>query len=329
MIMKNSKYYIDLAEEILDGNLPDNSVYLEILSAPDADLPGILTGAGMLRENYFGRKIHLCTICNGKSGKCSEDCKFCSQSSYSKTEAPVYPILEKEELLKGGLFSQDKPINRYSIVTTGRGLPRKDVEAVADAMRGLDDTKIKKCVSLGILKDEELKLLKDAGITRYHHNLETSRSLFKEVCTTHTYDERIGTIRAAKNQGMEICVGGIFGVGETDEQILEIALDIKALDVDAVPINFLVPIKGTPYGTVHTLTPAKCLKIISFFRYFLPRKQIIICGGREKNLKELHPLIFYAGASGTMTGNYLTTDGRSLNDDLEMIKQLGLEVEEK
>ena len=329
MIMKNSKYYIDLAEEILEGNLPDNSVYLEILSAPDAALPGILTGAGMLREKYFGRKIHLCTICNGKSGKCSEDCKFCSQSSYSKTEAPVYPILEKEELLKGGLFSQDKPINRYSIVTTGRGLPRKDVEAVADAMRELDDTKIKKCVSLGILKDEELKLLKDAGITRYHHNLETSRSLFKEVCTTHSYDERIGTIRAAKNQGMEICVGGIFGVGETDEQILEIALDIKALDVDAVPINFLVPIKGTPYGTIHTLTPSKCLKIIAFFRYFLPRKQIIICGGREKNLKELHPLIFYAGASGTMTGNYLTTDGRSLDDDLEMIKQLGLEVEEK
>ena len=324
--MKNSRYYIELADEILEGKVPDNSVYLKILATPDADLPGLLTGAGMLREHFFGRQIHLCTICNGKSGKCSEDCKFCSQSSFSKTEAPVYPILKKEELLRGGVYAQETPINRYSIVTTGRGLPRRDVEAVAEAMAALDDTKIKKCVSLGILGDEDMKLLREAGVTRYHHNLETSRSLFKEVCTTHTYDERIDTIKSAQRQGMEICAGGLFGIGETDEQILEIAIELKELDVDAVPLNFLVPIKGTPYGEIQTLSPAKCLKIIAFFRYFLPRKQIIICGGREKNLEELHPLIFYAGASGTMTGNYLTTEGRSLDDDLAMLKQLGLEV---
>jgi biotin synthase len=327
--MKNSKYYIELAEDILEGKLPDNSVYLDILSAPDSDLPAVMTGAGMLRERYFGRKIHLCTICNGKSGKCSEDCKFCSQSSFSKTEAPVYPILKKEELLRGGLFSQNSPVNRYSIVTTGKGLPHKDVEAVAEAMAELDDKRLKKCVSLGILKDEDLKLLKKAGVSRYHHNLETSRSLFDQVCTTHTYEERIDTIKAAQRQGMEICTGGIFGIGETDEQIFELAVDLKDLDVDAVPLNFLVAVKGTPYEDVNTLTPGKCLKIIAFFRYFLPEKQIIICGGREKNLKELHTLIFYAGASGTMTGNYLTTDGRSLEDDLEMLKQLGLEVVEK
>jgi len=326
--MKNSKYYIELAEDILDGKYPDNSIFLRILSASDADLPAIMTGAGMLREKYFGRKIHLCTICNGKSGKCSEDCKFCSQSSFSNTEAPVYPILKKEELVRGGLYARDKSINRYSIVTTGKGLPGKDVEAVAEAMAELDDKKVYKCVSLGILKDEELKLLKDAGVTRYHHNLEACRSLFSKVCTTHTYDERIDTIKTAQKQGMEICAGGIFGIGETDEQILEIAVDIKALDVDAIPLNFLVPIKGTPYGDIQTLTPTKCLKIIAFFRYFLPHKEIIICGGREKNLKGLHPLIFYAGASGTMTGNYLTTDGRSIEDDLEMLKQLGLGVRE-
>ena len=327
--MKNNKYYIELAEKILEEKLPDNSAYLNILSAPEADLPGILTGAGMLRENFFGKKIHLCTICNGKSGKCSEDCKFCSQSSFSKTDAPVYPILKKEELKRGGMYAQETPINRYSIVTTGRGLPHKDVEAVAEAMSELDNTKIKKCVSLGILKDEDLKLLKEAGITRYHHNLETSRTLFKDICTTHTYDERIDTIKAAKRQGMEICSGGIFGIGETDEQILEIATDLKELDIDAVPLNFLVPIKGTPYGNAQNLTPSRCLRIIAFFRYFLPQKQIIICGGREKNLKELHPLIFYAGASGTMTGNYLTTDGRTLDNDLEMLKHLGLEITDK
>ncbi|MBN2417779.1 MAG: biotin synthase BioB, partial [Deltaproteobacteria bacterium] len=171
--------------------------------------------------------------------------------------------------------------------------------------------------------------LREAGVSRYHHNLETSRSLFNEVCTTHTYDERINTIKRAQKQGMEICAGGILGVGETDEQILEMAVDLKELDVDAIPLNFLVPIKGTPYGDIQTLTPSKCLKIIAFFRYFLPKKQIIVCGGREKNLSELHPLIFYAGASGTMTGNYLTTEGRTLNDDLAMLKQLGLETAEK
>ena len=327
--MKNSRYYIELAEDILEGRYPDNSVYLDILSSPDRDLTAVMTGAGMLREKFFGRKIHLCTICNGKSGRCSEDCKFCSQSSFSRTDAPVYPILEKEELVRGGLYSQDRPINRYSIVTTGKGLPRRDVEAVAEAMAELDDAGIKKCVSLGILEEAELKILREAGVTRYHHNLETGRTLFSSVCTTHTYDERLETIRAAQRQGMEICAGGIFGIGETDGQILEMAVDIKALDVDAIPLNFLVPIKGTPYGEVNRLTPVRCLRIISFFRYFFPEKEIIICGGREKNLRDLHPLIFYAGASGTMTGNYLTTDGRSLDDDLMLLKQLGLEVRGK
>ncbi len=327
--MENKKYYIELAENILEGNLPEDRVYLKILSAPDADMPAIMAGASMLREKYFDSTIHLCTICNGKSGKCSENCKFCSQSSFSNTEAPVYPVLSKEELKKGGLFAQDTPINRYSIVTTGRGLPHKDVEAVAEAMSELDDSKIKKCVSLGILEEEDLKILKDAGVNRYHHNLETSRSLFKEVCTTHTYDERIETIKAAKKQGMEICAGGIMGIGETDEQILEMAADIKALDVDSIPLNFLVAIKGTPYAEKHSLTPMKCLKIISFFRYYLPSKEIIICGGREKNLEELHPFIFYAGASGTMTGNYLTTDGRTMDDDLKMLNQLGFDIRKK
>ncbi|NLD38043.1 MAG: biotin synthase BioB [Desulfatiglans sp.] len=327
--MKDTGCYIKLAEGILNGDTPDNQAYLEILSAPDEELLSIMGGADMIRQKYFGMKIHLCTICNGKSGRCSEDCKFCSQSSFSNTSAPVYPVLPKDELLKGGIYAQESPINRYSIVTTGRGLPVRDVEAVIDAMKGLDDNRIKKCVSLGILKDAEMQLIRGAGITRYHHNLETSRSLFAGVCTTHSYDERIETIRSAKRAGMEICAGGILGIGESDEQILELASDIKELGVDSIPLNFLVPIPGTPYGGMSRLTPIKCLKIIAFFRYFLPDKEIIICGGREKNLKELHPLIFYAGASGMMTGNYLTTDGRTLEHDLALLDQMGFGVREK
>lgn len=327
--MKNKNYYIELAEDILKGKAPENAVLLEILSAPDRDIPSIMNGADMLRYACFGRKIHLCTITNGKSGKCSEDCRFCSQSSFSDTSAPVYPLLERESLIKGGEFAQEREINRFSIVTTGKGLPRRDIDAVADAMSDLDDSKIKKCVSLGILRDDELELLKKAGITRYHHNLEAGKSLFPDVCTTHSYEERVNTIRSAQKQGMEICAGGIFGIGETDEQILEMAVELKDLDVESVPINFLVAVKGTPFEKMHNLTPLKCLKIISFFRYFLPEKEIIICGGREGNLKELHPFVFYAGASGIMTGNYLTTDGRTLDGDLEMISHLGFEVREK
>lgn len=327
--MKNKKHYIELAQNILEEKIPDNSVFLKILSAPDSDIPAIMNGADMIRDHYFSNKIHLCTITNGKSGKCSEDCKFCSQSSFSKTEAPVYPLMEKEELIKGGVFAQDKEINRFSIVTTGKGLPRKDVEAVADAMGALDGEKIKTCASLGVLKEDDMKILKEAGITRYHHNLEASRSLFSEVCTTHSYEDRVNTIKAAQRQGMEVCAGGIFGIGETDDQILEIAIDLRELDVESIPLNFLVSIKGTPFEKINTLTPIKCLKIIAFFRYFLPQKEILICGGREKNLKELHPMIFYAGASGMMTGNYLTTDGRSFDDDLLLIKQLGFEVRQK
>lgn len=327
--MDSKKYYIELAEDIINGNETDNNILKKILSAPGSDLTALLAGADMIRERYFGREIHLCTICNGKSGKCSEDCKFCSQSSFSNTEAPVYPLLEKDELIKGGVHAGNTPINRYSIVTTGKGLPHKDIIGVSSAMADIDGAMIKKCASLGILKESELKLLREAGVTRYHHNLEASKSLFPGVCTTHSYEERINTILDAKKAGMEICAGGIFGIGESDDQILELACDLKELNVDSVPLNFLVPVKGTPYETFKRLSPLKCLRIISFFRYFLPEHEIIICGGREGNLAELHPFIFYAGASGIMTGNYLTTQGRSYEEDLGMIKHLGFTVREK
>jgi len=327
--MKNNKYYIELAEDIVKGKRPDNTIYKDILSTPDSEIAVMLAGADMLRDHYFGRKIHLCTICNGKSGKCSEDCKFCSQSSFSSTEAPVYPLIEKDELIKGGVYASNTPINRYSIVTTGKGLPHRDIKGVSEAMAGIDDVRIKKCASLGIITKEDLKILKDAGVTRYHHNLEACRSLFSEVCSTHSYDERVETILEAKKHGMDICAGGIFGIGETDDQILELAVELSELNVESVPVNFLVPVKGTPYEAMHDLTPLKCLKIISFFRYFLPKQEIIICGGRENNMGELHPLIFYAGASGIMTGNYLTTHGRSLDEDLAMINHLGFKVRGK
>ena len=325
----NRKELIKLAEEIIAGNIPDTDIYRRLLDIPDRDTFSILPGADIIRDHYFGREIHLCIICNGKSGRCSEDCGFCSQSVFSKTDTPVYPLMGKKELKQGGLYAYETPVNRFSIVTTGKRLPIKEVKAVAEAMAELDQTKIRKCASLGVLSTDDFQVLKGADINRYHHNLETSQSYFEQVCTTHGYEERVNTIVAAQRAGLSVCSGGILGMGETDEQILELALSLRELNVDSVPLNFLVPIKGTSMEHVHNITPLRCLKIIAFFRYFLPDKEIIICGGREHNLGELHSMIFYAGASGIMTGNYLTTAGRTLQKDLEMIEQLGFIVREK
>lgn len=320
----DKRYFVSLAEEIIDGKIHDNNIYKDILSIPDNDMPRVFHGSEIIRNFHFGREIHLCTICNGKSGRCSEDCKFCSQSAFYRTGSTTYPLMDKNGLQSGGIYACETPINNYSIVTTGKSLPFREVKAVAEAMAGLDGKNIKRCASLGILEQEALDLLKKAGIDRYHHNLEACEGYFSQVCSTHAYHERVDTILSAQGIGLEICSGGIFGIGETDEHILELAVSLRALNVDSIPINFLVPIKGTPFGQMHNLTPQRCLKIISFFRYFLPNKEIIICGGRMQNLRELHEMIFSAGASGIMTGNYLTTEGRSLDDDLRMIDKLDL-----
>ncbi len=317
------KSLLALAEDIVNGYTPDIDEYKALAAIEEHNVFSLFAGADMIRDFHFGREIHLCCICNGKSGKCSEDCSFCSQSAFARTDAPVYPLMKKHELQEGGLWASETPINRYSIVTSGKRLPKKEVVAIAEALTELDGNRISTCASLGILDSDDFMTLKNAGVSRYHHNLETAQSYFNHMCTTHTYQERINTILAAKGAGLSVCSGGVFGIGESDEQVLELALTLKDLDVDAVPLNFLVPIEGTQAENRDELTPLRCLKIISLFRYVLPKKDIFVCGGREHNLKELLSTIFYAGASGIMTGDYLTTSGRTLEKDLAMIEQLG------
>jgi len=322
----DTKEILAFAEEILSHNPLDAEQFKAIARIPDHNVFRLLAGADMIRDFYFDREIHLCTICNGKSGRCSEDCAFCSQSSVSSADIPVYDLIGKDKLKQGGMYASRTPIHRYSIVTSGKRLSPKDVDAVAEALAELDQKRISTCASLGILEKRDFAVLKAAGVTRYHHNLETSESFFDSICTTHTYRQRIESIIAAKESGLSVCAGGVFGIGETDADVLELAMALRDLDVDAVSINFLVPIKGTPKENHCNLKPLRCLKIISIFRYVLPDKDIIICGGRGYNLKELHPLVFYAGASGVMTGNYLTTKGRTLEEDLEMINRLEFHV---
>jgi biotin synthase len=317
--------YIDIAKNIIDGQCPGNEIYRHLALTGDKNVFALMAGADLIRETFFKREIHLCAICNAKSGMCSEDCKFCSQSKFHTSDIDIYPLMPKAELQKGAYELMDTDVHRYSLVTTGKGLAEKEVRHVADALGDLPSKGLSYCASLGILEDADMDYLKARGVGRYHHNLETCRSHFGAVCTSHTYDDRINTIKRAKNAGLSVCSGGIFGVGESMAQVLELAFELRDLQVDAVPINFLTPIPGTFFEGKNNLTPLTCLKIISIMRYVLPETDIIICGGRIPNLKMLHPLIFQAGANGIMTGNYLTTKGNQLQEDLEMIHQLGFE----
>ncbi|MBW2709175.1 MAG: biotin synthase BioB [Deltaproteobacteria bacterium] len=327
--MDRKKELNTLTENILAGKPIGIEAYRIIVDMPPRDVPMLMAGADRIRNAHFGSEIHLCTICNGKSGKCSEDCAFCSQSASSKTTADVYPLLNREKLMAGGEHVSETPINRYAVVTSGRGLPSHEVASVAQALGALDSDRIKTCASLGILGPEDLRVLKKAGVTRYHHNLETAKSHFANMCGTHTYEDRVKCVLNAKREGLSVCSGGIFGIGETDEQVLELALTLKDLAVDAVPLNFLTPIEGTPMAHYPKVSPLRCLKIISLFRYVLPDTSIFVCGGREASLGDHHSQIFEAGANGMMTGHYLTTDGRTLQKDLEMLDRLGLKAMEK
>lgn len=323
-MMDKRLYFLKLARRTLAGEVLDAALLCGLLTTPEDDLLPFCAGADLLREAHFGRTIHLCAIHNGKSGRCSEDCSFCSQSIRAKTDAPLYPLQSVEELAAPGKRLEDTPVNRYSIVTSGRGLSPEETRRVAQALSQIDPARLATCASLGIIGKNELEALKTAGVTRYHHNLETAASHFAAVCTTHTYEQRLRTLQEARRAGLSLCCGGIFGLGESDDQILELALTLRELRVDSVPVNFLTPIPGTAAAGLSDLTPLRCLKIIAFLRYALPDREIIVCGGRQHNLKELHPLIFYAGASGLMTGDYLTTAGRRLDNDLALLRDLGL-----
>lgn len=320
----STNQFLDLAQRVLKKEDLSKHNLLEIITLPETRVFDLLAGASLIRETYFKNRIHLCVICNGKSGRCSEDCTFCAQSKYFKTKIDTYPLLPRTDLQIGAEKLKDAPVNRYSIVTSGKGMSTDEIDLVCEAYQEIRDMDLGLCASLGIIDETSFYKLTASGVTRYHHNLETARSHFSSICTTHTYDQRIATIKAAKKAGMSICSGGIFGMDETEEQILEFALELKNLDVDAVPLNFLSPIPGTPLENIHHLTPRRCLKIIALFRYALPDKQILICGGRESNLGLLQPFIFLAGASGIMTGNYLTTSGQAMENDLKMLDQLGL-----
>ncbi len=300
---------------------------LSLLHIPEKRFPRLLLYTDYLRKQVFGRRISLCAIINARSGRCSEDCAFCAQSGHWSARIKEYGLVSRDNILSAAHKAEEMHARRFSIVTSGKGLSSPDdqteVLSAVEAIRR--ESGLLPCASLGIVDLGFLRRLKDAGLERYHHNLETAPSFFPKICTTHDYEEDMEVIRLAREAGLETCCGGIFGMGETWDQRIEFILTLRDLEVDAIPINFLNPIPGTPLSSRALLDPFECLKIIAFFRILIPGRSLIICGGREVNLGELQDWVFLAGADGLMIGDYLTTKGRSVADDLQMLKDKGLE----
>ncbi len=299
---------------------------LDILCAKGSDLTRYLAEAQKLREKYRGDTISLCAIINAKSGQCPENCRFCAQSAHYRTEAPVFPLKSVHEIVEDARKAQAQGARCYGIVTSGTAITQgAELERILEAIHIIRKTlSIAPSASLGILSKDTASALASAGCLTYHHNLETARSFFPTICTTHDYDDDIATILTAKEAGMKVCSGGILGLGESMEQRFELAdtlraLQLRALQVDSIPLNFFNPIPGTPLEHHGDLTPMDCIRAICMFRFILPNRSIRVCGGREVNLRNFQSWIFMAGADGMMVGNYLTVNGRNLQEDMQML----------
>jgi len=290
-------------------------------------LPWLMAGADRIRKTFRGQEVEVCAISNVRSGNCSENCSFCAQSGHHKTAAPVYGYISADELARQAKRARSWGTSDFGIVSKGWGIRGpKEQEQLRQYLATLSqESDIGRCASLGVLTAETATMLKDMGLENYHHNLECAESFFDKVCTTHTYKENIDTVRHAVNAGLRVCSGGILGMGESLEQRIELAETLRQIGVESVPLNFLSPQPGTPFGDRQPMAPMEILQAIAVFRYMLPKAEIRIAGGRQF-LGDMQSMIFMAGASGIMIGDYLTTKGRRVEDDLKMLHDLGLSV---
>ena len=316
-------------EKALNGEPVTPEEALELLNLPSAMIMPLMAAADRVRRFYKGNAISLCSIVNARSGRCPEDCAFCSQSVFSTADIPEYDLMEDDDIVAAAKDAAKNGAHKFGIVTSGKGAETEagDIEKICGSISTIKSSlNVHRCASLGVITVGEAKALKEAGLEEFHHNLETARSFYDNVCTTRPYDENVDSIRAAKQAGLRVCSGGIFGMGEDNRQRVELAEELRALEVDSIPLNFLNPVKGTKLQDMEPLRPLEILKIIAVYRLFLPESDIKVAGGREVNLRDLQSLIFFAGANSTMIGNYLTTKGRAAAADLQMIADLEMEV---
>jgi len=319
----------DLGRRVLDGgdiSCEEGQALFHLESR--ADIFELLTWANRIREHFKGNKIHLCSIVNIKAGGCSENCRFCAQSAAYRTNSPRYGLIDSQPVLNAAAEAKANGVTALGLVAAWRGLEEGPVlDEVCQRLEGLKQSgQARPDASLGIIKSQKVAhRLKEAGLECYNHNLESSQRFFPEVCTTHTYEERVQTIKHLKQAGIKICSGGILGMGESRQDRCDLAFALKELGAHIVPINILNPIEGTPFGKRDPLPPLEILQAIACFRFILPKQEIMIAGGRTVNLHDLQSLIFMAGASALMVGNYLTTLNQPVEKDLQMLRDLGLD----
>ena len=310
-----------MRQQVLAGGQVTREQALELTKAP---LEALSQGADRLRAHFCGDRFDLCTIVNGKCGRCSEDCKYCAQSAHYATGLEEsYPLLSTAELVRGAAEHQRRGVLRYSIVTSGRKLSDREVEQACESVRAIrEQVGIAVCVSFGLLGEEAFRMLREAGASRVHCNLETSRRYFPQVCTTHTYDEKIETLKAAQRAGLSVCSGGILGLGETMEDRIDMALTARALGVKSVPVNLLNPIPGTPYAHNPVLPEEEVRRVVAIFRFLIPDGDIRLAGGRGL-LEDRGARCFCAGANAAISGDMLTTAGITVQRDRAMLQELG------
>jgi biotin synthase len=302
----------------------DQALELETLTHEELDY--LFIGTNRIREQFKGQDVKICSIVNAKSGKCVEDCSFCAQSSSFQTDSPEYELMDVEEIVAAAKEAEAFGSNEFSIVASGTSLDdRKELDRVIEAIKRIKaETNLETCCSLGLMPMEHLKELKEAGLDRCHHNLETAKSHFDKIVSTHTYEDEVNAVQNAKAAGLQVCVGGIFGMGESFAQRAELGFSIRDLGTQSFPINFLKPIEGTGLDHLEPLEHYEALRTISLLRLILPNIDLFVCGGREEVLTDQQERLFSAGANGILGGNYLTTKGQDPKRDIDMIEGLGL-----
>lgn len=307
----------------MDGISKEEAFF--VLNSTEEEFSELKRIATEIRKNVFSNRLYICSIISAKTGFCSEDCSFCSQSRRSRAEIKKHPLMVVEEIVDSARKAKESGARKFCIVMSGKSPSDSEMDRVVSAVRIIrEELEMEADASLGIIDEKKAKILKEAGISHYNHNLETSPSYFDKICTTHSFNERLKTLKILSSYGIELCSGGIFGMGERDEDILELAFILKEINPSVIPINFLHPIKGTPLENIPPISVDKALRILCAFRLIHPRAIIKVCGGREFVLKERQWEIFSAGANGFILGNYLTTKGDEPSKDLMEIQKLGL-----
>lgn len=321
--------WMSLAKTVIDGYQLSKEEATEILNSNDEEILSLVNAAYEIRKYYYGKKVKLNLIINAKSGLCPEDCGYCAQSIKAKTEIDRYSLISKQTIVEGAKEAKKNRIGTYCIVMSGRRPTNNEVDTVISAVETIKNEveQLKICACMGLVTEEQAVKLKAAGVDRFNHNINTSANHHANITTTHDYEDRVATIENVKSAGISPCSGVICGMGETDDDIVDMAFALKELDADSIPVNFLHPIKGTKLEDMNDLTPIRCLKILALFRFINPTKEIRISGGREFNLRSLQNLGLFI-ANSIFVGDYLTTDGQCPEEDYQLIEDLGFEIED-